>query len=423
LPVLLALTLCVALLSGCSGRTSFWSSSKPHYSKRVVEYGQPVPKGGGRYKVGLPYTIKGKTYTPKEVSHYDQVGVASWYGKDFHGRYTANREIYDMEALTAAHTTLPLPSYVRVTNLGNGRSLVLRVNDRGPYAHNRLIDLSWAAASLLQIERAGTGRVRVQYLGPAPLDGNDHLERRYLAQQPWAGPRVAQAASPAKALRNQTSSRWRLSSRKTKVSATTAVAQNTNTKAQIATAWPAKRSKLTARLNSEPEAPSKISHTPKPVKVASAKPHTPPMPAKRPSAPNPASAPARDVAVASVAPQPTQDATHPAIAPASAPPAAQTEALTPVSLPSLTQADAPQSSTKRYYVEAGTFAERATADKLAAILTEIAPTSIELTTKGTRIVHRLRLGPFDENADTASLIARFHNAGLREARLLTTGGI
>ncbi|MEJ2694694.1 MAG: septal ring lytic transglycosylase RlpA family protein, partial [Candidatus Thiodiazotropha sp.] len=159
------------MLAGCSGRASFWSSSKPHYSKRVVEYGQPVPKGGGRYKVGLPYTIKGKTYTPKEVSHYDQVGIASWYGKDFHGRRTANSEVYDMEALTAAHTTLPLPSYVRVTNLSNGRSLVLRVNDRGPYAHNRVIDLSWAAASLLQIERAGTGRVRVQYLKPAPLNG------------------------------------------------------------------------------------------------------------------------------------------------------------------------------------------------------------------------------------------------------------
>jgi cell division protein FtsN len=96
---------------------------------------------------------------------------------------------------------------------------------------------------------------------------------------------------------------------------------------------------------------------------------------------------------------------------------------TPASLPSPAPADASQPSTKRYYVEAGTFAERTTADKLAVILTEIAPTSIELTTKGARIVHRLRLGPFDENADTASLIARIRNAGLRDARLLTTGGI
>jgi rare lipoprotein A len=413
----------VAFLAGCSGKTSFWSSSSPRYSKRVVEYGQPVPKGGGRYKVGLPYTIKGKTYTPKEVSHYDQIGVASWYGKDFHGRYTANREIYDMEALTAAHTTLPLPSYVRVTNLNNGRSLVLRVNDRGPYAHNRLIDLSWAAASLLQMERSGTGRVRVQYLGRAPLNGNDRYERQYLAQQPWAGPRVAQAASPAKALRYQTSGRWRLSARKTKAPATTAVAQNTSSKVHIATAWPAKRVKRTARLNSEPQASAKPSLAAKPAKVAIAKLNMPPAPAKRPSASTPASAPARGVAVASAAPQTKQDAIRSGVATAPPPAAERADRSIQASLPSLTQVDPVQPSTKHYYVEAGTFAERSTADKLAAILTEIAPTSIELTTKGTRIVHRLRLGPFDENTDTASLIARFHNAGLRDARLLTTGGI
>lgn len=380
-----------------------------------------MPKGGGRYKVGLPYTIKGKTYTPKEVSHYDKIGIASWYGKDFHGRYTANREVYDMEALTAAHTTLPLPSFVRVTNLSNGRSLVLRVNDRGPYAHNRVIDLSWAAASLLQIERAGTGRVRVQYLGPAPLDGNDRYERRYLAQQPWAGPRVAQAASPAKALRYQTNGRWRLSARKTKTPARTAVAQNNTRKTRIATAS-AKRIKRSARLNSEPQTAAKRRLAPKPVKVAAVKLHTPPMPAKKPSVSLPAAA-ARGNAIASAAPQTMRKAAKLAAVPKSAPVIAKADVQPPASLPSLTNADATQPSTKHYYVEAGTFAERATADKLAAILTEIAPTSIELTTKGTRIVHRLRLGPFDENADTASLIARIRNAGLKDARLLTTGGI
>lgn len=168
---------------------------------RIVSLGQPAPKGGGVYKVGSPYVINGRVYTPREVSSYSRVGVASWYGELFHGRRTANGEIFDMEALTAAHPLLPLPSYVRVTSLQNGRALVLRVNDRGPYAHDREIDLSWAAASLLDIARAGTGWVRVDYLGPAPLDGNDSYERKVLASQPWAGMRVAFAPSPAKALR------------------------------------------------------------------------------------------------------------------------------------------------------------------------------------------------------------------------------
>lgn len=171
-------------LSACSRRKS--SSNNQGLSKRVVQYGQPVPKGGGRYKVGSPYKIAGRWYTPREEPGYNRVGIASWYGDLFHGRYTANGEIFDMDALTAAHPTLPLPSYVRVTNLQNGRSLVLRVNDRGPYAHDRIIDLSRASAHALGYGRAGTARVRVQYLGPAPLNGDDSLERRVYASQSWA---------------------------------------------------------------------------------------------------------------------------------------------------------------------------------------------------------------------------------------------
>ena len=101
---------------------------------RVVEPGQPVPKGGGVYRVGKPYTVAGRVYVPEENTNYSAVGLASWYGDDFHGRYTANGEIFDMTSISAAHPTLPLPSYVRVTNLANNRSIVVRVNDRGPYA-------------------------------------------------------------------------------------------------------------------------------------------------------------------------------------------------------------------------------------------------------------------------------------------------
>ena len=99
----------------------------------MVEPGQPVPKGGGVYRVGKPYQVAGRTYTPEENSRYRDEGLASWYGDDFHGRLTANGEIYDMEAISAAHPTLPMPSYVRVTNVSTRKSLIVRVNDRGPY--------------------------------------------------------------------------------------------------------------------------------------------------------------------------------------------------------------------------------------------------------------------------------------------------
>jgi rare lipoprotein A len=116
------------------------------------------------YKVGDPYEIGGVWYWPKEDFAYDETGIASWYGKDFHGKYTANGEIFDLNALSAAHRTLPMPSVVEVTNLENGRSAVLRVNDRGPYARGRIIDVSRRGAQLLGFEGQGTAKVRVKIL-------------------------------------------------------------------------------------------------------------------------------------------------------------------------------------------------------------------------------------------------------------------
>lgn len=142
-------------------------------SPRLVEFGEPVPKGGGTYRVGQPYWVAGRVYVPQENVNYREIGQASWYGDDFHGRLTANGEIFDMTGLSAAHPTLPMPCYARVTNLYNGRSLVVRVNDRGPYAADRLIDVSHRAAELLDFKSRGTARVRVEYVGPAPLEGSD----------------------------------------------------------------------------------------------------------------------------------------------------------------------------------------------------------------------------------------------------------
>ncbi|MBM3531270.1 MAG: septal ring lytic transglycosylase RlpA family protein [Alphaproteobacteria bacterium] len=142
-------------------------------SPRVVQLGEPVPKGGGHYRVGKPYTIGGRTYVPEEDTSYTAEGIASWYGEDFHGRRTANGEIYDMESLSAAHPTLPIPSYVRVTNLRNKRSVIVRVNDRGPYHQDRVIDLSARTAKLLDFRDNGIARVRVEYVGRASLTGSD----------------------------------------------------------------------------------------------------------------------------------------------------------------------------------------------------------------------------------------------------------
>jgi len=156
-------------------------------SRRVAGNDEPVPKGGGRYKVGEPYQVGGRWYDPREQPDYDRIGTASWYGSDFHGRHTANGEIFDMHGLTAAHPTLPMPSYAYVTNLSNSRTILVRVNDRGPYVGERMIDLSKESARSLGLLSGGTGRVRVRYAGPAPLDGNDRRERQFLASRPWHG--------------------------------------------------------------------------------------------------------------------------------------------------------------------------------------------------------------------------------------------
>jgi rare lipoprotein A len=181
-PIILLVRSAVAVatclvLANCASSNKFASRVDPKYgvssSPRVVAFGEPVPKGGGTYRVGKPYTVAGRVYVPEEDVNYREEGLASWYGDDFHGRLTANGEVFDMESLTAAHPTLPMPSYARVTNMRNGKSLIVRVNDRGPYHGNRLIDVSNKAAELLEFRGNGVARVRVEYVGRAPLEGSD----------------------------------------------------------------------------------------------------------------------------------------------------------------------------------------------------------------------------------------------------------
>lgn len=131
-----------------------------HVAKKTV----PVAPTQGTFKVGTPYQIKGKTYRPSETYNFEQTGIASWYGPNFHGKRTANGETFDMNELTAAHKTLQMPSLIRVTNLENGKSVVLRVNDRGPFSRGRVLDVSKRGAELLGFKNQGTAKVKIQLL-------------------------------------------------------------------------------------------------------------------------------------------------------------------------------------------------------------------------------------------------------------------
>ena len=167
--------LAVLLLS--TGSLAACASMTPRYPSQATGPASASASasgaGQGEYKVGKPYQVGGIWYVPHEQPSYDQTGTASWYGEQFHMKATANGEVFDMAQVSAAHTTLPLPSLVEVTNLDNGRRLVVRVNDRGPYIGDRIIDLSREAARQLGYDRQGLANVRVRYVGPAPLLGSD----------------------------------------------------------------------------------------------------------------------------------------------------------------------------------------------------------------------------------------------------------
>ena len=164
----------IAMLAICAATVSLLSAcTEARYAAHVVKQ-IPMPgersKTEGTFKVGSAYTIKGRRYTPVETYEYIQTGIASWYGPNFHGKKTANGEIFNKYDLTAAHKTLQMPSIVRVTNMNNGRNVILRVNDRGPFAHDRVIDVSERAATVLGFKNAGTAPVRIEVLADASRD-------------------------------------------------------------------------------------------------------------------------------------------------------------------------------------------------------------------------------------------------------------
>ena len=186
--------LAIVALAGAS--LAACATVQPKYATHGGSAPGPSSAGPTGYKTGQPYQVAGIWYVPHEQPNYDETGIASWYGDAFQMKATANGETFDMNQLSAAHTTLPLPSIVEVTNLENGRKLRVRVNDRGPFVDNRIIDLSRAAATELGYDRKGLARVRVKYVGPAPLAGPEAGVRYAEAKPVPTSPVAAASAMP-----------------------------------------------------------------------------------------------------------------------------------------------------------------------------------------------------------------------------------
>jgi len=170
----------------------FAGTGSPYYKGKG-----PIPEGGGKYHVGKPYQVAGRWYTPKEQPGYDKKGMASWYGEAFHARKTSNGEWFDMADLTAAHPTLPLPSYAKVTNLENGKTVVVRINDRGPFVGTRLIDLSKRTSEYLGFKHRGKAMVRVQWIEDAPLQDKGYRHLAMMNNEMRDGANIRQLASVA----------------------------------------------------------------------------------------------------------------------------------------------------------------------------------------------------------------------------------
>ena len=347
--------LAVALLAGLTLAISACGRDKSaSLGERVIPLGQPVPKGGGRYQVGEPYQVSGIWYRPREEPGYDRTGRASWYGELFHGRRTANGEIYDMDRLSAAHPTLPLPIYAQVTNLNNGRSMVVRINDRGPFAHDRIIDLSRRSAEILGLRRRGTAPVRVRYLRRAPLNGDDSYERHYLASRGWQ----QFAAKP-----------------KPKAGALNAGAQDPIAVASLPG-------------QSVPPLPDRVER--------------PRVVAALPAPPSPPEVLARDE-LAMLVWQTRIEASPELTGSTGLPAQPKPRRVSPPSGPA---------------IQAGSFKNRDNAERARATLSAIAPVDVAEIDVGGEVYFRVRVGPFADEIDAAVALHRVTAAGYRGAKIV-----
>lgn len=316
----------------------------------------------GTYKIGKPYQIDGAWYYPAEDYSYAETGIASWYGSDFHGKYTANGELYDMNDLTAAHRTLPMPSLVRVTNLDNGRSIVIRVNDRGPFARGRIIDVSRRSAQLLGFEKIGTAKVRVEIMA------DESRQLAALARRTPGPDDEKVAAVPAGQVSVQALA---------PPPGTTAAPPPAQPQARPTYATPSQTASSAAR-SGRPTA------NPPPPSVAAQDPARP-------------TAQQAQIAAAQTAPTTADGTTVPA-------PNGQV-VVVPVQPTAI-------------YVQAGAFANVQNAQRLSNTLSSIAPTQLSYIQVGTQPMYRVRLGPVASVADADKMLERVVAAGYPEARIV-----
>ena len=313
----------------------------------------------GYYKIGAPYQVEGVWYYPGTDYSYDETGIASWYGPDFHGKFTASGEVYNMNDLTAAHPTLPLPSIVRVTNLDNGRSIVVRINDRGPYVRGRIIDLSRRAAQLIGMIGTGTAKVRVQIMP-------DESRQAVLLAQQGEIPSAE----------------------------------------RIASAQP------TEKVSSEPLAPPPGTHAAVVQPNASAAP--------RPAPPPPA--PSMLIASAQAAPPPpppqavqSQPLAAPVPQVAALAPATATDPVDAVLAQTVTTVPVKATS---IYVQVGAFSQYDNANRLRGKLTSVAATKVTQASVDGQAFFRVRVGPAASVDDADRLLGLVVQAGYHDARIV-----
>jgi rare lipoprotein A len=436
----------LGLLAGCAETQFAVDATKG--GKRRGQTASSV-KSQSHYRVGQPYQINGVWYYPEVDYGYDQQGVASWYGPGFHGRLTANGEVYDENDVTAAHPTLPLPSLVRVTNLENGRSIAVRLNDRGPFAGGRIIDLSRRSAQMLGIERAGIARVRVQVLESesrqlAALARQGITDVSVLAQADDAAtstpaPQLA-AATPTAAVKPAVARAVSPAPVKPVQAKPVQLAQlQEPAPVTMTDAAPASSAPVTAVMSEElpplPEAAA--APEPQPPAAAAAPAASTVVPQAStvaPAAGTPApgaqrleltpAAPAKPQFawgsgnMAPIVDGPGTKAPQPTAAPLPAPApveavAAHREDGSAVIVPT---------QTAQIYVQAGAFSQQKNADAMRTKLAGIGPTAISPVQVGAKQLFRVRVGPVGSPEAADQLLKQVVGAGQPDARIVVETG-
>jgi len=355
----------------------------------------PPPEPGMR--IGKPYVIDGRTYYPEYDPTYDKIGEASWYGPGFHGKYTANGEVYNQNDLTAAHPTLPMPSLVRVTNLNNGKSLILRINDRGPFKSNRIIDLSKKAAHELGV--TSTAQVRVQY-----LKGETET---YLASLSESGRKTINMAAYNAAAANARNTAMLKSTEPSGqiVEATVAnshVGQTINEAAPIVTVSADELHPQPVDLRPASQPPA-IKPSRGLIKQAWADENMPASPVE--TVPPPVGVESSDIRP----PFEPEKITAPVKVMPTVSPAAK-----PVALKAIVAGQAPSA----YYIQAGSFAAEENARKLSSRLSKVGEVAIGKVEMGGKSWWRVRLGPFDGQQEADAALSKVRAAGLSDARIV-----